>query len=115
MRYLLSPSLCLAAALASSPASAPPPARPLAKEPTSRLLGLLGSDSYEEREAATRELMCREEAAPAVRKALRFPDAEVRRRAERILKEHDRRQARRSLDEAKQLAADGRVDELMHL
>jgi hypothetical protein len=53
------------------------------------LIEQLGSDRFEEREAATQQLFKHQDAAAALRQALKPPDAEVNKRAAAILKEFD--------------------------
>lgn len=79
---------------------------------TSRIEGLihqLGSDSAALRDGATRQLMKLDEAAPALRLALRSPDAEVRRRVRSILEALSRRYADRQLSRARADARAGRA------
>jgi hypothetical protein len=74
----------------------------------------LGSDDFETREAATRELSKLQDAPPALKKAaLEAPDVEVRQRAANILEAIRRNRAERILENAAQFAKQGRVDELV--
>jgi HEAT repeat protein len=65
--------------------------------PVERLLERLGHDDFEVREQAARELSVRDDALPAVRRALRSPDPEVRQRAAQILEKLESRRTQRSL------------------
>jgi hypothetical protein len=56
-----------------------------APESVEALVKKLASGKFEERQAATKSLLDRPEAAPALRDALRSPDAETRKRAAEIL------------------------------
>jgi hypothetical protein len=63
-----------------------PPAKPVApKKSVEQLIAQLGSEQFDEREVATRELKDREDALPALRKAVQSSDVEVRRRAALLL------------------------------
>ena len=69
MLFLRSPSqpiLCSRACPSELPGQLP-------REDIEQLIRRLGSDNYKEREAATQELLKREEAAPALRSAARSP------------------------------------------
>src|SRR5262249_34226021 len=81
--------------------------------PVERLIERLGHDDFEVREQATRELSARDDALPAVRRALGSPDAEVRRRAARIVEDLESRRARRLIQGTVGLANDGAVDEVV--
>ena len=67
--------------------------RPLERD--KELLEQLGSDSFQERERASRALEEREEALHQLHRALQAADPEVRRRAAAILEELERRRSRR--------------------
>jgi hypothetical protein len=117
MRHLLLAWLpgvaCLSAALCLAP-SAP---RCSADEPVGRerdidaLVAQLGSEDFEAREAATRRLMEREDAAAALRRALKSPDHEVARRAREILDTFVRREKERAFNKLADLAKHGAVDQ----
>jgi hypothetical protein len=72
----------------------------------------LGSDRFSVREAATKKLKELEDALPALRKARKSADGEVRRRVEEILPALERKHALRCLGKAKALGRDGRVVEV---
>src|SRR5262245_43843330 len=79
------PLLCLAALPAALLPAAAPPAGPSSAE-VARLIGQLGDDDFDVREAATKALeTIGEPAYEALRKAAREKDPEVRRRAERVV------------------------------
>ncbi len=86
-------------------------AEPSSEKQIERWIKDLGSDRFEVREAATRALTEREEAAAALHKALSSPDAEVRRRAARILEVLKPKRARRALARAYALGKEGRIVE----
>jgi uncharacterized protein (TIGR03067 family) len=65
------------------------------------LIARLGSDSFEEREEATRRLLRHEEAIPSLRRACQSPDAEVARRAREILESLARRAGASGADKVK--------------
>ena len=75
------------------------------------LIKKLGSSSFQERQAATKALQERPEAAPAVRDALRSADSEIRNRAGEILDYYDRRPVR-DLDAA---VKEGRVHSVIEM
>jgi hypothetical protein len=79
-----------------------------------RLIERLGSDSFEERERASRALEAFEELAmPALVRASRSKDPEVRLRATRLVDGMEKGHAARALQEAAALARDGEVDQLI--
>ncbi len=86
-------------------------AEPSSEQQIERWIKDLGSDRFEVREAATRALTEREEAAAALHKALSSPDAEVRHRAARILEALKPKRARRALVRAYALGKEGRIVE----
>jgi hypothetical protein len=119
MKHLL--VACVAAVSVSTLLCVAPSRLPcLAEEPTDAkqdldgLIAQLGSESFEVREAATRRLMQREEAAPALRRALKSSDSEVARRAREILDALARREKERAfaafVDAAKRGAVDQAVE-----
>src|SRR5262245_30032614 len=66
---------------------------PADRNPTvEELIEQLGSPRFEERQAATRQLLDHKAAVPALRQALKSPDPEVAQRAAGILAELDRRE-----------------------
>lgn len=71
----------------------------------------LGSDQFAVRELATRALKERQDAVPALNKALTSPDLELRRRAIRILRALKAKHARRILAQAYALGKGGRIVE----
>jgi hypothetical protein len=73
----------------------------------------LGSDSFQEREAAMRALMKLEDEPPGLRKALQSPDLEIRRRVARLFETYISKRARRGLTKAQALAKESRVDEMV--
>jgi hypothetical protein len=73
----------------------------------------LGSDSFEKREAAARALINMEEEPPGLRKMLKSPDLEIRRRVANILDERQRNRVERGLRRACLLAKEGRADEMV--
>jgi hypothetical protein len=73
----------------------------------------LGSDSFEQREAAERALMNLEDEPPGLRKALESPDLEVRRSVAGILETFAAKRAQRGLKRVQALAKEGRVDEMV--
>jgi hypothetical protein len=104
---------CLAAALCAAPATSPCSAgEPAAGErEIDQLIAQLGSDSFEAREAATRKLMEREDAIPALRKALKSSDAEVAHRAGQILDALARKENERAFARFADLAKNGAADQ----
>ncbi len=118
MRVLLVLGIMLAACLAGLPwhsfaASDPPEKRQVSVE---ELIRRLGSQEFKEREEATRLLLERKDALPALRKIVEAgTDLELARRAAFILEEVPRRQARRMLDRLRALAKAGAVDQCAEL
>jgi hypothetical protein len=84
----------------------PPPSTEIEK-----LIAQLGSESFQMREAATRQLQQHEEAIPALRRALKSPDGEVARRAESILEFFVRQEKKRAFTQLTVLGKEGRVDQ----
>jgi len=86
------------------------------KKSIENLIADLGSDRWEVREAATRELLVRVEAIPALRKALPkarlSEDVDMRRRVESILQADERYRAIDALSKAKALGNAGRAVEV---
>jgi hypothetical protein len=103
----LSPALCLVAALCL--ADAPSSERDRGTREIEDLIRQLGDDSFEKR-AAARLLMERDDAAPALRKALKSADPEVKRWANEILEELARREDRRELGRLADFAKRGEID-----
>jgi hypothetical protein len=99
----------VAQALIAHPCSAGEPTR--SDREIDRLIGQLGNPSFELREAASRRLTEREDAVPALRRALKSPDAEVARRAREILKALAGKEEARSLAKTAELAKHGAVDQ----
>jgi hypothetical protein len=77
------------------------------------LVKRLGHEDFQVRERAMRELSLREDAFPAVRRALESPDAEVRRRAAVILEALEVLKKHRLLERTAARAKDGDVDEFV--
>jgi hypothetical protein len=75
------------------------------------LISQLGDPSFAVREAAAKRLMEREDAAPALRKALKSADPEVVRRAREILDAFVRREKERAFARLADLAKHGAVDQ----
>jgi hypothetical protein len=111
------------ACLCAVPSVAPSPPGCRAEEPAAgkrdvkELIAQLGSQSFEVREAATRRLKEREDAAAALREALKSGDPEVARRAREILDALARRAGERPFaafaDAAKRGAVDQAVERLV--
>ncbi len=103
---ILGLSLCLAAYAAGPPV-------PAERTPIPKLVEQLGSDRFEDRERATRQLLDLEIVPVELRGALKARDLEVRRRAARIVKGIEGRLARVALAEAVDLATQGEVDQVI--
>src|SRR5436190_2098633 len=84
-------------------------------ETTECLIAKLGSNRFKEREAASRLLLAREEAIPALRAALHGKDMETTRRVAAILKDLEQRRTRRLLDTLDTLVRDGAFDQFAEL
>jgi hypothetical protein len=85
--------------------------QPLAGTEIDKLIAQLGSESFAVREAATNQLQNREDAIPALRRALKSSDAEVARRAAIILDFFVQREKKRALAHLIALGKEGRVDQ----
>jgi hypothetical protein len=81
MRTSAAALLAAAASTAPAPAAAPP----VVEEPLSKLVARLGHDDPDARDSASASLLRRDDAIPALRAASRHEDAEIRRRARRLL------------------------------
>jgi HEAT repeat protein len=82
----LAVSIALAALTAAIRADEPQGGAP--EKDMKRLIGQLGSERYKDREQATRHLAQLGKAAlPGLKEAAKSPDAEVRRRAQRLLEQ----------------------------
>src|SRR4051794_15144710 len=99
----LSLLLALGLYLLPAPAAAPPPGR----QSVASLIEQLGSDRFEERERATKQLRRLDTVPPELRAALKSPDAEVRHRVARIILVIEKARARVPLREAAALAKGG--------
>ena len=97
------------AAMSDTPTSS----QAASREQLKQWIAQLGDDDFDNREAATRALKDRDDAAPLLRKALKSPDVEVCHRAAEILTPIDRKRAPRELGKALALAKDGRIDEVV--
>ncbi len=119
MRVLLVLGIVLAACLAGLPwqplsAAGDKPAK--AQVSVDELLRRLGSKEFKVRDEATRLLLDRKDALPALRKIVETAtDLELAKRAAFILEEAPRRQARRMLDRFRALAKAGAVDQCAEL
>lgn len=121
MHYLLPSWLFLAASVCVLPCMIPSLPRCSADDSAGarssderridELIKQLGSEDFQVREAATRRLMSREDAAPALHKALKSTDAEVARRAAQILEVFTRRESQRLLDKLVALGKNGEIDQ----
>ncbi|MBI1913153.1 MAG: PDZ domain-containing protein [Planctomycetes bacterium] len=80
-----------------------------------QLIHRLGSKSFKVREEAERQLLERENAAPALQRILQTPgtDREVARRATQILVEFQRRERRRALERLQSLGKQGEIDQVI--
>ena len=81
----------------------------LQDKPISELVRMLGSERFAEREAAERALTNRDDVLPELRRALKSNDAEIVRRATRILSGLNKRSLPRYLEYGRK----GRVDVLV--
>jgi RNA polymerase sigma factor (sigma-70 family) len=86
-----------------------------AQEEMGGLIRQLGDAAFATRQAASRQLMTRDDAAPALRRALNSSDPEVSRRAAGILEALGRRENKRALGRLRKLAEAGEVDQAAEL
>ncbi len=104
--FSISSSVALLLALpGSAPSQEPKAVRPAIVE----WIRQLGSTLHEEREKAEAILSSSDDAAPALREALKSPDPEVRRRAGRALQAVDRRRHLAALALLQKFAKEGQV------
>ncbi len=82
-------------------------------ESIEKLIEQLGDDSPKVREAATRKLMERDDAVPALKKALESPDAEVKNRAKIIIAAIENRLRDRGVQQILDKGLDLHIDELV--
>ncbi len=82
-------------------------------ESIEKLIEQLGDDNPKVREAATSKLKQRDEALPALKKALNSPDAEVRERAKVIITEIEKRLQARTVQAILDRGLDLYIDELV--
>jgi hypothetical protein len=82
---------------------------------TARLVRDLGSTDYKAREAATRRLLEWETLPPALRAALKSGDAEVARRARRIIRVITQREENAAFGKLTEFARRGEIDRLAEL
>jgi hypothetical protein len=119
-RFLLAlraPGVCLGILLCSAPFILPGSAEEAKRrdEEVGKLIRQLGSDDFPIREEATRRLLEREDATPALREALKSKDKEVARRARQILAAFARRDDQRAKGRLAALAKAGQVDQAVEL
>jgi hypothetical protein len=94
--------------LLSSPGPGGEPEKPPSVD---SLVRLLGSEDFQTREEASRQLRDRDDAVPALRAALDSPDPEVSHRADDLLQALEHRYAQRALRRGAALLEEGTVDE----
>jgi hypothetical protein len=99
-------------AVSASRAQSP---RPLSKLPVEELVQHLGSSSFKEREEAARLLTKRRDALPLLEKARHSANAEIARRAARILEAVAKAQAKAMVRRLKALGLSGRIDAVAEL
>jgi hypothetical protein len=114
-RKRLALAVLLAAALAIAAGEKPAPTPPTPKPSVAELIEQLNSRDFKKREAATRALMKRDDALPALREALKSTHAEVRRRAALILDQRENGTKRRVLKRALACIKNGYVDQALDL
>ena len=111
----------LAACLGVARCALPSPLRGRADEPAlpepdaARLVRDLGSNDFKVREAATRRLLEYEAPPPALRAAEKSRDAEVARRASRIIHEITQREENAAFAKLTEFARHGEVDRFIEL
>jgi hypothetical protein len=112
MRLSIAFVACLVVTAGTCRSAAPPAdeARSIAA-----LIERLSAEEYDVREDATCLLSGRDDVLPALRKALRHPDLEVRKRSARILSHVEGRLRTRALDRASRLLTDGDWDVALEL
>ena len=88
---------------------------PLGDEKISCLVRQLSHRKFSERELATKQLAAAQDAAPAVESLLHSPDADLRERAERIVREYDRLGYPERLRKAVDFGKAGRLDAMAEL
>jgi hypothetical protein len=108
--FLVAP-FCAVAILGSRPLPCAGDEPTPAEQAIGQLVAQLGDTSFAVREAATKRLMEREDAIPALRRALKSRDSEVARRAQEILDALDRRENERAFARLADLVKRGAVDQ----
>ncbi len=108
---LLGSALLVTALVASKGGSSVQVSEP--SETVEKLIEQLGDDSPKVREEATRKLVERNDALPALKKALESPDAEVRERAKLIIAEIEKRRRQRAIQRVFDSGLDLYIDQLV--
>jgi hypothetical protein len=80
-----------------------------------QLIRQLGDEDFATREEATRRLMMRMEAIPALRKALKSPDPETAKRAAQVLEAFNHKEDKRVLARLQELGKNGEADQAAEL
>jgi hypothetical protein len=113
--FLKTSILCLSLVLATGLSLSLLGESPADGEDVAQLIQRLSNKHFKVREEAARQLLEREDAAPALQRILQVPgsDPEVARRAAQILAEFNRRDARRVLQRLQSLGEQGEVDLLV--
>jgi len=104
---------CLTAALLTGTAWPQSPAPGIADKEIAELIRKLASNNFKVREEAQRLLLQREDAPPALRRALLSKDKELVRRASELLDEFQRREILRALEKVRTLGKQGYVDQVV--
>ncbi|HEY7309685.1 MAG TPA: PDZ domain-containing protein [Gemmataceae bacterium] len=109
---LLGAALCSATAVVGGEDKPPPPTDQGRKE-IEKLIDQLGSDDFKVREEATRRLMERDDAVPALERAAKSDAAEVASRARKAIEAINKRMAKRGLRRAVGLLKKGQTDQFV--
>src|SRR6516165_9351291 len=109
--FLLVAPFCAAVIMGTHPLPCAGDEPTPAKRVIDELIAQLGDESFAVREAATKQLMEREDAIPALSRALKSRDAEVARRAREIRDVLARREKERAFARLADLVKCGAVDQ----
>lgn len=110
--FVVAIGLC-AHVLSAADGAKPSPTEKQRQEEIRKLIGQLSSEHFKDREEATRRLIEREDALPALREAVKSEDAEIRARAQKALETITKRLAKRALRRAIGKLKKGQTDQFV--
>ncbi|MGH7169236.1 MAG: PDZ domain-containing protein [Gemmataceae bacterium] len=110
--FVLGIGLCVHA-LSAVGGEKPSPSEKQRREEIRKLIEQLSAEQFKVREEATRRLMERDDALPALREAAKSKDAEVRRRAENAIEAISKRLGKRAIQRAIAKLKKGQTDQFV--